>query len=197
MERRQAIFEAAYAVMAEKGYKGTSMLAVAKAAGASNETLYNWFGNKQGLFAAMIEENARTASQELHATVEGDAAPLKVLVRFGDRLLELLNGEKSITLNRAAAADVSQGGVLGKLLADNGRRKVVPLITQTFAMAQEKGMIRRHDPGEIAEIYVSLLLGDLQIRRVIGVTAAPSPEATAMHSQRVVELIVDLFGVQR
>ncbi len=56
--RQQLIFAATYRLLAEKGYKGTSMLAVAKAAGASNETMYNWYGNKQGLLAAMIEDNA-------------------------------------------------------------------------------------------------------------------------------------------
>lgn len=193
-QRRLDIFEAAYKVMAEKGYKGTSMLAVAKAAGASNETLYNWFGNKQGLFAAMVEENAKAASDVLSDVFEVNQDPMKTLETFGARLLELITGDRAIALNRAAAADVSQGGVLGKLIADNGRNRVVPMIAQTFRAAQGRKIIRQHDADEIAEIYVALLMGDIQIRRVIGITGAPDESATMMHSQRVNEIILDLFG---
>lgn len=193
-QRRLDIFEAAYKVMAEKGYKGTSMLAVAKAAGASNETLYNWFGNKQGLFAAMVEENAKAASDVLSDVFEVNQDPMKTLETFGARLLELITGDRAIALNRAAAADVSQGGVLGKLIADNGRNRVVPMIAQTFRAAQDRKIIRQHDADEIAEIYVALLMGDIQIRRVIGITGAPDASATMMHSQRVNEIILDLFG---
>ena len=45
----------------------------------------------------------------------------------------------------------------------------------------------------MTEIYLALLLGDVQIRRVIGVTNEPDPAATRMHSQRVTELFVQLF----
>jgi len=197
--RRLAIFEAAYQVLAEKGYKGTSMLAVAKAAGASNETLYNWFGNKQGLLAAMIEENARTASDVLGQVFmqeESAATPntMQRLEHFGTVLLDLLTSERSVALNRAAAADVSAGGTLGALLSQHGRQKVMPLLAQTFEHAQKEGIIADHDTEEIAEIYVTLLLGDIQIRRVIGALQAPNAENTLRHSQRVIELILDLFG---
>lgn len=193
-KRRQAIFDAAYDVMTEKGYKGTSMLAVAKAAGASNETMYNWFGNKQGLFAAMVEDNAERASGLLRETLQAGGDALQTLETFGAELLQLLNGKRAIALNRAAAADVAQGGVLGELLADNGRRKVVPLVANIFRKAVAAGQLRENDPDEMAEIYIALLLGDIQIRRVIGVTAAPSAEATQIHSHRVMELITQLFG---
>ena len=57
-ERRMRIENAAYAVLRDKGYKGTSMLAIAKKAGCSNETLYRWYGNKQTLLASLVVANA-------------------------------------------------------------------------------------------------------------------------------------------
>ena len=196
--REKEIFEAAYDVLAEKGYKGASMLAVARAAGASNETLYNWYGNKQGLLAAMIKANAAAAEQALSG-LAADAAsdqPIRRLEAFGVRLLELLTGERSIALNRAAAADVANGGTLGEMLAEHGRSRMVPLIVETIRSAQKAGLLRPHDPVEVAEIYVALLTGDLQIRRVIGVTQAPPAEVIAGHSQRVIDLLLDLFGTE-
>lgn len=46
--RRERIEETAYAVLKESGYKAASLLAIARRASVSNETLYNWYGNKQG-----------------------------------------------------------------------------------------------------------------------------------------------------
>lgn len=197
-KRQQAIFLAAYQVLAEKGYKGTSMLAVAKAAGASNETMYNWFGNKQGLLGAMIEDNAAGASNVLSSAFSVDdmasADVGDILEKFGDVLLQTLTGEKAVALNRAAAADVSDGNVLGQLLADNGREKIVPQLVRFFEIAVKNGDFKTHDSREMTEIYLALLLADVQIRRVIGVTNAPDPAATKIHSQRVSELFSQLFA---
>ncbi len=197
-ERQQAIFAAAYKVLGEKGYKGTSMLAVAKMAGASNETMYNWFGNKQGLLAAMIESNAAGASNILESALSPNDMTseevTQILERFGDVLLQMLTGEKAVALNRAAAADVSDGNILGQLLADNGREKIVPQLVQFFEVAIKNKRFKTHDSREMTEIYLALLLADVQIRRVIGVTNAPDPAATKMHSQRVSELFGQLFA---
>ena len=57
-QRREQIEMAAYALLAEKGFQNMSMLAVSKAAKASNETLYRWYGDKTGLFKALIATNA-------------------------------------------------------------------------------------------------------------------------------------------
>jgi AcrR family transcriptional regulator len=51
-ERRERIEKAAYDVLAETGYKGASLLLIAQRASVSNETLYRWYGNKQGQMRA-------------------------------------------------------------------------------------------------------------------------------------------------
>ena len=96
-ERERQIFEAAYKVLMEKGFKSASMLAIAKAAGASNETMYNWYGNKQGLLAAMIKDNADQVASELEDFTAGPSGrgsdPVARLEKFGSKLLDLLNSD--------------------------------------------------------------------------------------------------------
>ena len=55
--RQEIIFEAAEAVLAERGYHGASVDEVAKRAEISVGTLYNHFGNKENLFASLVERN--------------------------------------------------------------------------------------------------------------------------------------------
>lgn len=167
-QRRREIEQAAYEVLAEKGYAGASMLAIAKRAGASNETLYGWYGSKQGLFRALVEENAREVAALLRDSIGQGRDPLETLRRLGPLLLRLLLGDKAVALNRAAAADAAAGGLLGRTLAAAGRETILPLIAEVFAEARARGQVHLDSPEEAAELYISLLVGDLQIRRVTG-----------------------------
>ena len=57
LESKLRIEQAAYELIDEFGYDGISMLKIAKRAKASNETLYKWYGDKKGLFSALVETN--------------------------------------------------------------------------------------------------------------------------------------------
>lgn len=193
--RRQQIEAAAYALLAEKGYKSTSMLAVAKKAGASNETLYKWYGNKQALFSAMVQSNASKAEQLVRTFNEKGMGPLQTIEQLGPILLRIVTGEKAISLNRAAAGDVHETGMLGGLIADGGKRTILPLLTGVMHQANVDGLLRLDDPQEAAEIYLSLLIGDLQIERVIGVRDVLDDEQINRRALRAYRLILRLFAL--
>ena len=119
--RKQRIEAAALELLAEKGYLATSMLAVAKRAKASNETLYNWYGNKQGLFRSLVETNAGDVKTLLQNDLAQHRPPDATLEALGPLLLGLLVSDRAITLNRAAAADPS--GELAEQLTQAGARR--------------------------------------------------------------------------
>lgn len=164
--RQEQIEQAAYAVLEEKGYAATSMLAIAKRARASNETLYNWYGDKTGLFRALVVRNAEDVRRLLQDGLDSGEPPLAVLEALGPRLLALLISPRAIQLNRAAAADST--GELGAVISEFGRETVAPLIGELLARVRGTGALEFDDPGESVALYLSLLVGDLQIRRAIG-----------------------------
>ncbi len=192
--RQARIEDAAYAVLRESGYRSTSLLAVARRAAASNETLYKWYGNKQGLFRALVEANAREAKVLLEESLRRSDDPLATLAMLGPILLALVTGEKAVTLNRAAAGDVSDTGTLGQAIARFGREVIAPLVRDLLAAAARKGAITCNDQAEAAEIYFSLLIGDLQIRRVIGVLDEPSVQEINRRAQRAFALFLRLHA---
>lgn len=168
--RKQRIEAAALDLLAEKGYLATSMLSVAKRAKASNETLYNWYGNKQGLFRSLVEANAGEVRLLLENDLAQQRPPEATLQALGPLLLGLLVSEKAITLNRAAAADPS--GELARELTQAGRDTVAPLIANVFVKARDAGILNFDDAGQAVGLYLDLLVGDLQIRRVLGAVPA-------------------------
>lgn len=180
-ENRMVEIEAtAYTLLAEQGYGGASMLKVARAAKASNETMYRWYGDKRGLFATMVRRNTADVRDAIDKWRVAQAAPEESLRAVAPVLLHMVLSDRAILLNRAAAADAS--GELGQVIADEGRNKIAPLIGQIIA---------RTTPGaselsQTTSLFLSLLIGDQQIRRVIGAIPAPDTAAANQHAQRAV-----------
>jgi len=192
--RRARIEQAAYEVLGELGYNSASLLAIAKRASASNETLYKWYGNKQGLFRALVEGNARVVAQMLQTALAEGRNPLDALVALGPLLLTLVTGERAVMLNRAAAGDVSDTGSLGRAIAEAGRDTIRPLLCDLLDRAQKEGLIACDDAQRAAETYFHLLIGDLQIRRVIGAMPQPSRRDIESRSRCAYDLFLKLYA---
>jgi AcrR family transcriptional regulator len=162
--RHEAIAAAAYTLLAEKGYDGASMLSIAKMAKASNETLYRWYGDKQGLFRALVQDNAAQIADELGQAIRRNDDPMQTLERVAPVFLTMLLGERAVLLNRAAASEPT--GELGVALSAGGRDVVQPLFKDVM-MGVAKGDNAQAEM--LTGAFLGLLVGDLQIKRVIGV----------------------------
>ena len=170
--RQRQIENAAYAILEEKGYTGASMLSIAKRARASNETLYNWYGDKLGLFRSLVKINALEVKELLESDPARDETPLETLGTLGPKLLAMLVGAKAITLNRAAAADPT--GDLGTAISQAGRQTIAPMIGQLFEAARTNKDLSFDNTEDAVELYLNLLVGDMQIRRVIASMPEPN-----------------------
>ena len=66
---RETVIAAALQVLAERGFHGASMRAIAAVAGTSQSNLYNYFDSKDGLLAFVLEATARELAEQLEAAV--------------------------------------------------------------------------------------------------------------------------------
>lgn len=183
-DREARIAQAAYDLLAARGYGGTSMLAVAKAASASNETLYRWYGDKAGLVRALVAQNAAEARERLDRALADGADPLDSLAETAPILLAMLLSDRAILLNRAAAADAT--GAVGQALAEAGRGTIAPLVGDLMARAIARGEVAAETPAEAADLFLTLLIGDLQIRRATGALARPDADWIAARARTAV-----------
>ncbi|TQV65585.1 TetR/AcrR family transcriptional regulator, partial [Aliiroseovarius halocynthiae] len=158
-KRHEEITAAAYDVMGERGYEGASMLNIAKAAKASNETLYRWYGDKNGLFEAMVRDNTAQVKEMLTQAVDQRDKPIAILEAVAPVLLKMLLGERAVKLNRAAAADIS--GELGAAISKGGREVVIPLLADIISELDVAGPLKEE---ALVTMFLSLLIGDLQIK---------------------------------
>ena len=163
-ERRAAVIEAAFDELLEQGADGVTMLAIARRAGASKETLYSWFGNRDGLLSAMIESNADATAERIGTALGGNEDPQATLSAFGAGLLRLLTDPRSLALNRAAMTNP----VLAEELLASGRHRVGPIVEDYLASSAASGALRVNDPVTAFETFYGLVIRDTQIRVLLG-----------------------------
>ncbi|MBC9719129.1 TetR/AcrR family transcriptional regulator [Streptomyces sp. TRM66268-LWL] len=70
LEKRQAILKGARAVFGRDGYTRASIDAIAAEAGVSSRTLYNHFGDKEGLFRAVLMDSSVAVTTAQQALLE-------------------------------------------------------------------------------------------------------------------------------
>lgn len=149
------------------------MLSIARRAGASKETLYSWFGSREGLFSAMIVANADSTAQRVADALDGDDPPRDTLEAFGAGLLRLLTDQRSLALNRAAMTNP----VLASELLASGRHRVGPIVEAYLAAVSASGALEIVDPQSAFETFYGLVIRDTQIRVLLG---EPRPSAVAI-----------------
>jgi AcrR family transcriptional regulator len=198
VERREEILKVALAVLAERGYRGASMLEIARRAQASKETLYAWFGDKRGLFEELVRWQAERVDATLVPSLERDADdPVVVLRAFAVELQCLLLGERAVVINRAAISEAPTDPTFAKVLASKGRGSVVPKLERYLEGQRERGHLDFEDAGTAVDTLIGLAIGDQQVRRLLGVLPMPEPEQIEARAERAVRGFLKLFGRER
>jgi TetR/AcrR family transcriptional regulator, upper aerobic nicotinate degradation pathway regulator len=137
---RDSILRAATKVFAKHGYAGGRIEQISKAAKSYDRMIYYYFGSKEGLFIAVLEEIYRRFNEAESRLVLGGAAPaeaLQALIRFmwgyyqkNPEFITLLNTEnlhrgKHISKSLRASEYSSQAvSVLGEVLARGAQQKL-------------------------------------------------------------------------
>jgi AcrR family transcriptional regulator len=196
VERREEILEVALSVLAERGYRGASMLEIARRAQASKETLYAWFGDKRGLFEELVRWQAQRVDAVITLNLErdGDDGTSEVLSGFALELQRLLLGERSVVINRAAISEATSDPTFARILATQGRGSVVPKLVRYLEGQRERGRLEFEEAGAAIDALIGLAIGDQQVRRLLGVLAMPEPEQMEARAERAVCNFLRLFG---
>ena len=171
--RRAQILDVALNLLAQRGYRDTTMLEVARRSSASKETLYAWFGNKTGLFQAVIEHNAERFLQALHGHLDRDATVDAALTGFGRTMAAHLLSDNAVAIQRAAISEASSDPSLANSLSGLVGEPIHAAFVRYLVQCHARGLLHVEDPDEAADAFVGLLLGDALTQRLMGVLDAP------------------------
>jgi AcrR family transcriptional regulator len=168
--RRDAALDAALAEIRDKGFERLTISGVAARAGSSKESLYVWFGSKEGLIAELIRRQSARTNTAVESALTTNQPAREVLVGIAANLLNVLLSDTSLALNRAAMSSPA----LAAILLQHGRHTTGPLVERYLARLHREGLMQMDDPAEAFRLFYGLTIQDSQIQALLG---EPPPNA--------------------
>lgn len=168
-ERQQAVLDAVLALMMEQGGDLT-VSDIARRANCSKETLYKWFGDRDGILTATVRWQASKVRAGNYDSQHLDAAALRQsLESFAANWLGVISSQTSIALNRVAVAQAASGkSDLGRIVLANGRFAIGERLKPLLVEARRAGLIDFGDAEEAFRTFFGLVGRDVQIRLLLG-----------------------------
>jgi AcrR family transcriptional regulator len=191
--RQRCILEAAYQVLVERGYAGASTLEIATRARVSKRELYAEFGNKSGILRALIAATAARMQLPLTTAEIRDRDDLAAaLIRYGTTALGELTSPPVLAINRLAIAEAGRSSDMARVLEEAGREPNRKALIDLMVKAQAAGVLGAGEPEVMAGQFFSLLLGDLMMRLLLGVTDQPDPQEINRRAQAATDSVLTL-----
>lgn len=193
--RQQAVLDAVLGLLVEAGDKLT-MTAVARRASCSKETLYKWFGDRDGLLTATVQWQASKVRAGNFDRQRLDASALREsLVRFAANWLSVISSPTSIALNRVAISQAgSRRGNLGGIVLANGRFAIGERLRPVLEAGREAGLLQFEDSETAFRTFFGLVGRDVQIRLLLGDGLRFAPDEIARDAARATDQFLTLYG---
>ena len=193
--RQQAVLTAALGLLVEGGDRLT-MTAVARRASCSKETLYKWFGDRDGLLTATVQWQAAKVRMPHVDRRRLDAAALRQSVeQFALDLLSTIVGEVSVTLNRLAIAHAgAENRGLGAIVLENGPLAIRNRLKPVLEAGREARLLRFDSSEEAYRTFFGLVVRDVQIRLLLGDGLTYSAEDVARDARAATAQFFELYG---
>lgn len=188
-ERRAAILDAAAQLITKVGYEGTSLDAVVKKAGCSKSAIYELFGDKEGVLAALTEDIVAELANTLESFEAEGAGVRETLRQFGKLAVELILEPRHVAIVRATMAVAWKHPRIGKRYYEVGPLRTRKALARYFADQAVTGALEISDPQEAARQFQSLLYMERLIAQMTGARGAPS----ARVKEHLVNTAVETF----
>lgn len=189
--RRQALLDAAGALFIEKGFEKTTLSDIIDRAGGSRATLYEHFGDKEGLFREMMAENSARIQDGLAAAQADDGAPLdEALTTFALYFVHTLLDDETTAIVRILVSEGSRIPDIAESFFRIGPEPAVRRLADYLERAVSRGRLRIDDPLMAAHAFIGMVIGDLTLRRLILPGHPIPPDVVDRHVRQAIDLFL-------
>ncbi|QOL48665.1 TetR/AcrR family transcriptional regulator [Massilia litorea] len=174
-EKRQAILDAAAEEFRDKGYERASMSDIGLRTGFSKTTLYGYFGAKEALLAALVDEATENGVAAMLEVLAGAGPHLAVtLERFAGRYLSYALSPSVCSLRRVLAAGAGRSE-LDLRCRDLGAARIDAALAGYLRAQMEAGALRGGDARGSAQQFRALLEASWFDRVLFDYGSGPGP----------------------
>ncbi|WP_136656372.1 TetR/AcrR family transcriptional regulator [Nitratireductor sp. XY-223] len=194
--RQNAVLETALRLLVEGGGGALTTARIARAANCSKESLYKWFGDRDGLLAAIITYQASKVRVPGTGPLPETAAAFREhLEQFASDLLTVLSGDVSLALNRLAIGQASRDDAhLGRLVLERGRRMIGQRAGVLLEAGRQRGFIRFDSRDAAFRTLYGLVIRDFHVRQLLGDTLLPEEADISAQAKSAIDQFFTLYG---
>ena len=152
---KQTVMEVALALFSEKGFHEVSMQEIAKQSEFSVGTLYNLFGNKDGLFEELLQTTTDRIHAELFVILNTPGEPVECVRRFILSMPDLL--EEYATFVKVHVSELGKKGSKAAKLDDDFNATMDARIAEIISAGISKGQFRQVDAPIAAQALGAII----------------------------------------
>ncbi|WP_162009780.1 TetR/AcrR family transcriptional regulator [Methylocystis heyeri] len=195
-ERRSQLVVVAEEVFLEHGFSNSTMQQIASRAGASKETLYRHFANKETLFAEVVSRKASRISGP-ESGLEKQGPPREILFSLGLNLARRMVEPETLALVRLAIAETPRNPGLGAILYEKGPGTTLNRLADYLHDAAGRGELKCPNPKEAARLFLGAVATNYRLVSLLDPSMArPSEEELQAHVNAAVDMFLCYFGTR-
>lgn len=188
-ERLKKLKDSATNLFLEHGYEATSMDMVIQKVGGSRRNIYERFGGKEGLFAAVITDECRKMAKPLEGLVLEDGCVRQTLEKFGKEILRIIKQPRVIELHRLMIAEGKRFPWLSQAIWSAGHYNAKCVLAAWIQKQQKHGKIcSTLGASGLAFAFIHMVTGEAQLLLLSGGSCT-----TEDQDNRTIHLATSLF----
>ena len=195
LEKRASILCAAKRLFPENGFEGTSMDAIAAAAGVSKLTVYSHFKDKEALFSEAVRVRCLELMPPELFEIDLSGSPHEQLAVIAKAFFALVTSEESIALHRLLTSGTGSSAKLAQMFWEAGPQVVQSAFTGFLGRQVAAGQLEIADVPRAASQFFCLLKGELHARLLCGCCGGPFGENEVdEHLHATVDMFVRAYA---
>ena len=152
---------------------------IAASAGASKQTVYKHFADKERLFSEIVVATVNEASDPVHAEVRNlqDSGDIEADLRdLARRQLALVMQPRIMQLRRLVIGEAARFPELGRTFYEQGPGRTITALAATFESLAARGLLQLEDPLLAAAQFNWLIMSaPLNHAMLLGDDGPPDP----------------------
>ena len=183
------VLEGARDVFMRDGYEGASVDDIARVAGVSKATLYNYFPDKKILFFEVAKAECVRQEQATAEMMAMNAPPEEALRGAANRMIRMFISTFGKNVFKVCVAEADRFPELGREFWESGPARARSKMIAYFQQAIDRGELSIEDVDLAADQFAELLKADLFPKLLLGIQDKFSDDEI----KRVVDGAVDMF----
>jgi AcrR family transcriptional regulator len=188
--RRAAFLKAAEEVFLEYGYEASSMAEIVRRAGGSLSTLYLQFGDKEGLFQAVVDERVSVLTQGAGFAMNEHLPLREGLQQIGEGLLRVVTSQTSVESFRLMVATAKRFPDMANRHTRQIPQRMREALASYVQSRVEAGDMQISDCMGAASVFMDMLRAQTQILAVMDPNYRPTDEEIHATVTRAVNMFM-------